>query len=191
MTHVSALTRRATDMDPHPPTEISILSHLLPGDAGFPNNPRLPLLIYQQVFPQGEFDVAAELERLFKRNQWKGQWRNGVFSYHHFHSNAHEVLGICRGSAELQFGGPGGPILTIDAGDVAILPAGTGHKRVKATEDFLVVGAYPSGQEDYDLLRGDPEERPAAEERIAAVSLPQNDPVYGPQGPLFDHWEKG
>jgi len=176
-------------MDPHPSDEISILSHLLPDNAGFSNNPRLPLLIYQQVIATGEVDIAAKLERRFKRNQWKGQWWNGVFPYHHFHCNAHEVLGICRGSAELQFGGPGGPVFTVDAGDVATLPAGTGHKRVKVSEEFLVVGAYPAGREHYDLLLGDPEERLAAEERISAVLLPQNDPVYGPQRPLFDHWK--
>jgi uncharacterized protein YjlB len=42
------------------------------------------------------------------------------------------------------------------------------------------VGAYPRGQEHYDLLRGDdPAEVAAARERIAALGAPPRDPVGG------------
>jgi len=37
----------------------------------------------------------------------------------------------------------------------------------------------PAGQEDYDLLRGDPAEVEAARERIAALPAPPQDPVGG------------
>lgn len=165
-----------------------VVAEVLPADDRFPNNPKLPLLVYRHPLQNSEGIAAAECERLFEANGWGGSWRNGVIPYHHYHSNAHEVLGVCAGSAEIQFGGPSGPTLAVEAGDVAILPAGTAHKGVDASPDFLVVGAYPAGQEDYDLLRGDSDEKSDAEKRIAAVPMPESDPVYGPDGPLFAHW---
>jgi uncharacterized protein YjlB len=59
---------------------------------------------------------------------------------------------------------------------VLVLPAGTGHRRAHADGGFRVVGAYPEGQEDYDLLR---EADDAARERIAALGAPAEDPVGG------------
>ena len=78
--------------------------------------------------------------------------------------------------------------VVIAAPDVAVLPAGTAHKRVKASADLLVVGAYPAGQDHYDLLRGDDNEVEQTRERIAAVSLPEMDPVVGAGGPLLERW---
>ena len=164
--------------------------HRLAASAGFPNNPVLPLLVYRQAIPGERPDPAREVERRLAAHGWRGAWRNGVYAYHHFHSNAHELLAVCAGQAEIQFGGPSGPIVAIAAGDVAVLPAGTGHKRVRASSDFLVVGAYPGGQEDYDLCRGEPDKQSAAMERIARVPLPEADPLFGPDGPLFEHWTR-
>ncbi len=164
-----------------------IRTETLADDGTFPNHPRWPLLCYKgalRVGPDTDDDFAA----LVEANEWGGAWRDGVFSFHHYHSNAHEVLGVCRGSARIQFGGPSGPVVAVEAGDVTILPAGTAHKKVQGSARFLVVGAYPEGHEDYDLLRGAPDERPAADHRIAAVPLPPADPVFGPNGPLFEHW---
>jgi uncharacterized protein YjlB len=98
------------------------------------------------------------------------------------------VLGVCAGSARVQFGGPSGPVVEVKAGDVAVLPAGTGHRCIEASSDFLVVGAYPGGHEDVDELRGDFREQAAAAERIARVPLPGADPVYGAEGPLLERW---
>lgn len=177
-------------MAKQPAAQVTVEARLLAAQNGFPNNAKLPLLVYKQVIGSDSRDAAAAFERLFGENGWGGSWRNGVFGYHHFHSNAHEMLGICTGNAQIQFGGPQGPVVSVAAGDMAILPAGTSHKKVEATADFLVVGAYPAGQEDYDLMRGDPQERPAAEKRIAAVPLPQADPIYGATGPLLQHWKE-
>lgn len=172
-------------MQIQPATNTHVEAHQLGATEGFPNNPTLPLLVYRKALQDLGDGAAGDVGRLFESNAWRGTWRNGVFAYHHFHSNAHEVLGVCAGHAQVQFGGPSGPVVDIEAGDVAILPAGTGHKRIKASGDFLVVGAYPAGQEDYDLLRGDPAEQADAEPRIAAVRLPESDPVYGTEGPLL------
>lgn len=170
--------------------EIKVESHLLSADGGFPNNPGLPLLVYRHALELRSVEAADQLERLFRTHGWGGTWRNGVFGYHHFHSNAHELLSVCAGRVKIQFGGPSGPVVEVEAGDVAVLPAGTAHKRVEASADLLVVGAYPAGQEDYDILRGDPFERAEAEERIAKVALPDADPVYGGTSPLLERWKE-
>ena len=155
------------------------------GDGTIPNNPRLPVLLYRHLTSTA--DVAAHFEQTFLDNGWGGVWHNGIFDYHHFHSNAHEVLAIARGKVRVQLGGAEGRILDVEEGHVLILPAGTGHKNVDASPDLIVVGAYPQGQEDYDLCR-DEKDDPETKNRIAAVSLPQSDPVFGKDGPLLDHW---
>src|SRR5207247_1410621 len=130
---------------------------------------------------------AAVLEELFKSNGWVDSWRDGVYDYVHYHSRTHEVLGVARGQARVRFGGNSGKIVALQAGDVAILPAGTGHQRISASKDFLVVGAYPASS-TYDECTGSAEDRERALKSIAKVPIPAKDPVYGAQGPLRDLW---
>jgi uncharacterized protein YjlB len=154
-------------------------------DGRFPNS-RLPVVIYRAAIGPGE-TTAEALEALFDGNGWPSQWRAGVFDYDHYHSTAHECLGIARGSARLRLGGPEGREFDVMAGDVIVLPAGTAHRRLSNSADFLVVGAYPPGQ-DWDLLRGADGERPGADARIAEVPLPKTDPVGGQGGPVLKEW---
>jgi uncharacterized protein YjlB len=158
-------------------------------DGSIPNNAELPLVLYRNaVATKGAPDEAAVFEELFKANRWGDSWRNGIYDYVHYHSRIHEVLGIVRGSARVRFGGDKGKELEIKAGDVAILPAGTGHHRLEASDDFLVVGAYPPTG-TYDECRGAPGERARALKTIPRVARPKTDPVYGKDGPLTKLWK--
>jgi len=168
--------------------EPKVTSKILKGDKAFPNNEKLPLLIYQGAFELLQDDPASQIEAVFDSNVWGGIWRNGIYSYHHYHSNAHEVLACYSGSAYVQFGGPSGITVSFDPGDVVIIPAGVAHKNISASANFRTVGAYPHGQNNYDLRRGLPGERPKVDDHIARVPLPASDPVYGASGPMVLEW---
>jgi uncharacterized protein YjlB len=156
-------------------------------DGVIPNHPRWPLIVYRGAVRFGtRLDPAAVLEDLFADNGWRQAWRNGVYDYVHYHSRIHEVLGVARGSAEIRFGGNRGRKLAVKAGDVAVLPAGTGHKCLSHCPDFLVVGAYP-GEGTYDLCRTS-EDHDRAVATIPKVPRPKSDPVYGAEGPLLHAW---
>lgn len=157
-------------------------SFLFADDGRFPNS-RLPLLIYRRALPAD----AGEMGRAFAANGWSNSWRNGIFDYHHFHSIAHEVLGIAAGHVSVAFGGPSGQVLSVEAGDVVVIPAGVGHCSRGQTPDLLVVGAYPGGA-DYDICRGDRADHARAVAAIARVPLPESDPVAGCEGPLRRLW---
>ena len=155
-------------------------------DGGIPNS-ALPVLLYRGAV-DGEAGAAA-YEELFAGHGWLGAWRDGIFPFHHFHSTAHEVLGISRGTVDVTLGGPKGRQLTLSAGDVVVLPAGTGHFNGGSSADLLVVGAYPDGMR-WDLRRGDPSEHDEVLANIARVPLPDQDPVQGPDGPLVERWAR-
>jgi uncharacterized protein YjlB len=156
-------------------------------DGDIPNNP-LPFCFYRGVVDLGgSADPAAIFEQLFAANGWGDSWRNGIYTYVHYHSRIHEVLGVSRGKARVRFGGSRGKVVEVKAGDVAVLPAGTGHQCLGASDDFLVVGAYPpSGT--YDECRGAPDEHARALQTIPRVALPRTDPVYGKGGALLELW---
>jgi uncharacterized protein YjlB len=157
------------------PQSTPVLLHLA-DDGTFPNS-RLPVLLWRGAISTGG-DAARTIEERFHHSGWGGSWRNGIFPWHHYHSTAHEVLAVAKGAVTVQLGGPRGETLSLEAGDVALLPAGTAHCNMGQTDELLVVGAYPPGQHP-DLLRGESGERPRADCNIASVSLPECDPVTG------------
>ena len=163
-----------------------IRKYLFEDDGSIPNNPTLPLLVYSETLATTD-DLPSICEELFRNNGWGGSWRDRVFTYHHYHSTAHEVLGIVRGTARIAFGGEAGITVEVAAGDVVVIPAGVGHRNLGSSRDFLVVGAYPGGQY-WDLRTGEPDERPEVLENIRKVPLPRTDPVFGDEGPLHEHW---
>ena len=157
-------------------------------DDGVFQNSVLPVLLYRQAFMTEAGDRASVVEQRFAENDWTNSWRNGVYSFAHYHSTTHEVLGVYGGTATLRLGGKHGKNVEVHAGDVIVIPAGVAHQKIRASEDFAVVGAYPDGRE-WDLLRGQPGERPRADHNISALPLPDNDPIYGPEGPLRQIWK--
>jgi uncharacterized protein YjlB len=159
-------------------------------DGVVPNHPRWPLVIYRgAVSLPKAFDPAAVFEELFGANGWGESWRDGVYDYLHYHSRIHEVMGVARGKAVVQFGGKKGRKVTVKRGDVLVLPAGTGHECVSASDDFLVVGAYPASG-TYDVRCTSPEEHAKALKTVPKVPPPRRDPVYGKAGPLPRLWKR-
>jgi len=150
-----------------------------------PNNDRLPVLIYHGVFEISDADPAANFEQVFHRSGWSPQRLNGIYDFHHYHSTAHEVLGIAGGQARIVLGGPNGYELKVSAGDVLVLPTGTGHCRLQSSGDFLVVGGYPPSQ-SWDICRSAPSQ--AERERMRTLPFPLSDPLTGPGGALTRLW---
>ena len=157
-------------------------------DGETPNNPHFPVVLYRSpVSLRDSFDPAAIFEELFALHGWQDSWRNGMYDYLHFHTRTHEVLGIAKGTVRCEIGGADGKNLDLKAGDVLILPAGTGHKRLKASTDLLVVGAYPT-EGEYDEPKPLDIGHSQAVAAVARVPRPKTDPVYGTSGPLTHLW---
>jgi uncharacterized protein YjlB len=156
-------------------------------DGIFPNSV-LSLLLYERALITEAKDPASVFEQRFAENDWTNSWRNGVYPFPHYHSTSHEVLGVYPGAATLRLGGEHGKKVEVRAGDVIVIPAGVAHQNIGASNDFGVVGAYPGGRRS-DLLRGLPGERPTADHNIAALPMPDNDPIYGAEGPLRQIWK--
>jgi len=185
LTGVNYPTRSEIQLNHSAPLSISF-----DDDGRTPNNSRLGLIIYRQIMVFDEnFDPAAQFEVLFQSNGWKDSWRDSMYPYIHFHTQTHEVLGLARGRLLALFGGSKGDQIELLAGDVVVIPAGVGHKRLNASHDLLIVGAYPGGGE-YDELRPGEIAHKKALDRITKVPVPARDPVYGAKGLLHDVWRE-
>jgi uncharacterized protein YjlB len=159
-------------------------------DGIVPNNPHFPVLLYRGAVALNDraFDPGTIIDTLFETNGWGRSWRDTVYDFVHYHSQVHEVMGVARGTAKIECGGLKGRVLSLKAGDVLVLPAGTGHRLIDASRNFLVVGAYPESG-TYDECT-DMRERVEAAKRIAKVRKPAHDPVYGKRGPLGRLWRR-
>jgi uncharacterized protein YjlB len=146
-------------------------------------NSRFPALIRRGAVTAGAgVDLADAIEETFRRHDWLNNWRElGVYDYPHFHSTTHEALGMARGRIALRLGGEGGVVVTLEAGDVLVLPAGTSHTRLDHSPDSWMVGGYPEGR-DWDLMRDEQvteAESRAAIKLIGNLPIPSRDPVTG------------
>lgn len=173
----------------HTEATTDIRHFLFKDDGIFPNNINLEVFLYKNVWDFPDEKAAEFLEDQFRKNGWVNAWRDGVYNFHHYHSTAHEVLGIYKGSTRLLLGGSRGTVVTMQKGDVLILPAGVSHKNLDAATGFKCVGAYPKGQ-TADMNYGIKSERPASDQRIQNVPLPKFDPVFGSSGPMLRAWKR-
>jgi uncharacterized protein YjlB len=187
--HDDGFARRRDDMSSKGEDDLglNVAVHRFDDAGDIPNNPTLPLLIYPAALDLAGLDPAGACIDRFARHGWSGAWRNGIYPFPHYHSTAHEALGICAGRATVRLGGETGITLEVQAGDALVLPAGTGHQNLGSSPDLLVVGAYPDAM-DWDLCRGERDERPEVLLNIEAVPLPAQDPIHGFGGPLLRHW---
>jgi uncharacterized protein YjlB len=159
------------------------IPYFLKDDLLFPNSP-YPALHYKRVL---NLTDVKSITNLFKEHNWTNNWEAGIFEYHHYHSNTHEVMAVADGSTELQLGGDDGKILFIEKGDVVVIPAGVAHKNLGEENQVVCVGGYPDGK-DYDMNYGKPGERPKTDQNIARVPIPLTDPVYGKAKGLVQIW---
>lgn len=164
---------------------LKILSYLIEPQGTFPNNNSLPVLLYRQALTA---TAPEEIEQLLIRNSWHNPWRDSIYPYHHYHSNTHEVLAIYSGRCDVQLGGDTDHIITVEEGDVLIIPAGVSHKNIQATSDFKCIGAYPENIA-YDMFYGDSNGLIVTEQKIKQTPLPLSDPLYGTDGVLFTYWK--
>jgi uncharacterized protein YjlB len=167
--------------------DASFSHHILAPGRVVPNNLNLPVICYKNVL-QIQDDAETSVKKLFAQNGWKDAWTDGIFTYHHYHSTAHEVLAVISGDCMIELGGEDGNIQKITTGDVVVLPAGVVHKNVGASADFVCIGAYPDGQQ-YDMNYCKEEEMEDAIKNIEHVPLPSNDPVFGDKGPVIELWK--
>ncbi len=168
--------------------DLEPLTVVFADDGLVPNNP-MPFVVYKGAVDVDNNHPEKTIEGLFGANGWGDMWRNGVYDYLHYHATVHEVLGVARGHARVRFGGDRGKPFDLAAGDVAILPAGTGHQCLSASEDFSVVGAYPPGAK-MQVTRPTPENYRKALKTIPEVRRPNSDPVRGADGPLVKLWNR-
>ena len=169
-------------------TNAMIVHFVLKPNGNFPNN-QLPVLIYKHALnlPEQKNKAAKMAQQIFSENDWGNTWRDGIYDFHHYHSNTHECLAVVTGDVRLMLGGPDNKTIKAEAGDVIILPAGTGHQCISASQNFLCVGGYPQGK-NYDMKHGKASELEEAVKRIAEVPLPVTDPVFGKGGFIRDLW---
>jgi uncharacterized protein YjlB len=164
---------------------MTVETHYLKGNGRIPNS-RLPLLIYRGAVQVG----VTEMEEQIRRNDWPPEWHSsfGMYPRHHFHSDAHELIAVTRGTMVGLFGGHDGVRATVTAGDVIVIPAGVGHFGESITEDLRLTGAFPAGYAIHDFRLGYPDEYARVVDRAQRVPIPANDPLHGPKGPLVEIW---
>lgn len=167
---------------------MKLLQYFLKDDGRFPNS-RLPVLIYKRAIKLPLLFRGRHVKNIFRQHHWTNNWRNGIYTYHHYHSNTHEVMAVIRGCTMLQLGGDHGMTVKIEKGDVILIPAGVAHKNMGREKDVICIGGYPRGK-NYDMNYGKKEERPASDQKIEKVKTPGFDPVTGKKAPMHTVWDK-
>lgn len=156
-------------------------------DNGIFPNSHYPALLYKDILKLRLLFSGSFVANLFDRNGWSNSWRNGIFTFHHYHSITHEVMGFYGGHTRLMLGGDNGHKIEVSKGDVLIIPAGMAHKNIGEENQVQCVGAYPEGR-NFDMNYGRMYERPGTDRNIARVQVPGKHPVFGTVPELRALW---
>mmetsp|Transcript_16151 Transcript_16151/g.24598 ORF Transcript_16151/g.24598 Transcript_16151/m.24598 type:complete len:208 (-) Transcript_16151:1035-1658(-) len=141
-------------------------------DGTFPNNENHPLMIYKNCFHGSQ----SEAEMKIVEGGWTSPWVWGVFTFHHYHSTAWELLLCVQGEAQIQLGGPSGPTIRVERGDLMLVPPGFAHKQLSERGGFALLGAYPDCQGvNVDTLKGKPSDQ--QRRNILDCPTPHKDPI--------------
>jgi uncharacterized protein YjlB len=164
--------------------------YFLKDNGVFPNNEKLQVLHYKHMLNVPLLFAASAVKKLFQKNGWGNNWRAGIFTFDHYHSNTHEVMAVIKGKTTILLGGRGGRKLEIEKGDVVIIPAGVAHKNLGKEKDVICIGGYPDDKE-YDMNYGEEKERPKTDHTIAKLPIPGTDPVFGTEKGVVEFWNNG
>lgn len=120
-------------------------TYLLKPNQHAPNS-HMPVLIYRQCLPLPLSEEKAAT--FFASHAWEKRGAWGHIPQRHFHPNSHECYGVVSGESTLLVGcghndTDGGTEIEVSAGDVVVLPAGTGHCNLQSTLDYRYIGVYP------------------------------------------------
>lgn len=157
----------------------SVEERMIEEDGLVPNNAHIPARIYRRVLKDAGDAMPEMFEALHAGNGWSGFWHGAVACYTHFHSIAHELISVYRGSARIKLGGASGPVFLVTAGDVILIPAGVGHQNLGCTIDYQNLGCYPAERCRWDMRSPKAEERLEVRRNISQVPPPLLDPVTG------------
>lgn len=147
----------------------------------------LPVLHYEQALQLPMFFTGRFVKSLFQKNNWSNNWRNGIFTCHHYHSITHEAMGVIKGQTIILLGGIHGRNVLLRKGDVIVIPAGVAHMNLYDEKDIICIGGYPSGR-NYDMNYGKAYEHPKVDNNMRFLPIPDTGPLYGHADPLVTIW---
>ena len=156
-------------------------------NGNFPGS-KFPVLQYEQALSLPKFFPGRFVKSLFQKHHWSNNWRNGIYTFHHYHSISHEALAVIKGHAMILLGGENGQKVLLKKNDVIVIPAGVAHMNLGEKTDIVCIGGYPWGR-DYDMNYGKEEEHPLVDDNIRKVPLPDTGPLYGSDDPLISIWK--
>lgn len=165
------------------------LKYFFNDDGIFPNN-LLPVTIYRKVLdiPMSDYLLYLYFKLIFNEHGWSNHRRSGIYNFHHYHSNAHKVIGVCKGKATLLFGGSNGHCVNISKGDVVVIPAGVALKNMGKENCIDCIMGFFEGKV-YDINYGKIGERPVTDMNIASLSIPDTDPLFGKAAGIASLWQ--
>ena len=152
----------------------------------FPGS-KFPVLHYEQALQVPTFFPGKFVSSFLRKHNWSNNWRNGIYTFHHYHSTTHEAMAVIKGQAMILLGGMHGRNVLLKKGDIIVVPAGVAHMNLGNEKDLIFIGGYPSGR-NYDMNYGRADEHPKVDNNMRFLPIPDTGPLYGHADPLIDIW---